>query len=128
MEGLNLSEQNAAHAKRAAVVFNPTKVDRAELAKAVADAERASGWGFSLWLETSAEDPGAGMARQAVEEGCVWRRLVDTSTFAEPACNYWNEGEGMIVSDSAMVAAWSVIVWQEQAKPDGSRVIPVWKD
>jgi len=61
-------------------------------------------------------------------EGCVWRRLVDTSTFAEPACNYWNEGEGMIVSDSAMVAAWSVIVWQEQAKPDGSRVIPVWKD
>ncbi len=66
-----MSEQNAAHAKRAAVVFNPTKVDRAELAKAVADAERASGWGFSLWLETSAEDPGAGMARQAVEEGCA---------------------------------------------------------
>ena len=61
-------------------------------------------------------------------EGYVWRRLIDTSTFAEPACNYWNEGEGMIVSETATVAAWSVIVWQEQPKPDGSRVIPVWKN
>ncbi|MBB1517192.1 glycogen-debranching protein [Tessaracoccus sp. MC1679] len=61
-------------------------------------------------------------------EGYVWRRLIDTSTSAEPACNYWNEGEGLIVSETATVAAWSVIVWQEQPKPDGSRVIPVWKD
>ena len=51
-------------------MFNPTKVDRAELARAVADAERSAGWGLSLWLETSVEDPGAGMARQAVAEGC----------------------------------------------------------
>jgi len=61
-------------------------------------------------------------------EGHIWRRLIDTSTFAEPACNHWPEGEGMIVADGTTVAAWSVVVWQEQPIPDGSREIPVWKD
>ena len=34
----------------------------------------------------------------------------------------------MIVSETAKVEAWSVVVWQEQPVPDGSRDIPVWKD
>lgn len=64
-------EATGSRARRAAVVFNPTKVERADLEKVVGAAEEAAGWGRSLWLETSAEDPGTGMARQAVDEGCA---------------------------------------------------------
>ena len=64
-------EATGARGRRAAVVFNPTKVDRRELERAVAEVEKKAGWSPSLWLETSAEDPGAGMAREAVAEGCA---------------------------------------------------------
>lgn len=56
-------------ARRAAVVYNPTKVDLPELRNAVARAESEAGWAKSLWLETTAEDPGTGMARDAVTQG-----------------------------------------------------------
>jgi diacylglycerol kinase (ATP) len=57
-------------AKRtAAVVYNPVKVDIADLRGVVdAQAEQA-GWAPSLWFETSEEDPGGGQARQAVADG-----------------------------------------------------------
>ncbi|AQP45620.1 diacylglycerol/lipid kinase family protein [Tessaracoccus flavus] len=54
---------------RAAVIFNPTKIDRADLAAVVDKAQQNAGWEESLWLETEADDPGTGMARRAVEEG-----------------------------------------------------------
>ncbi len=54
---------------RAAVVYNPVKVDVAKLRSVVGAAEREHGWRASLWLETSPEDPGAGVARRAVDEG-----------------------------------------------------------
>jgi YegS/Rv2252/BmrU family lipid kinase len=57
--------------KRAAVVFNPTKVtDLDALKKRVEPFLSSHGWEPPLWLETSAEDPGIGMCRQAVDEGC----------------------------------------------------------
>ena len=57
--------------KRAAVVFNPTKVtDLAALKKRVEPFMASNGWEPPLWLETTAEDPGIGMCRQAVDEGC----------------------------------------------------------
>jgi len=56
-------------AQRAAVVYNPTKVDLSELRNAVALAESEAGWAKSIWIETSAEDPGAGQAREAVAKG-----------------------------------------------------------
>lgn len=62
--------QVAGSGRRAAVVFNPTKIDRGHLEKVVEAAEREAGYEPSLWLETSAEDPGVGMAKQAVSEGC----------------------------------------------------------
>lgn len=58
-------------ARRAAIVFNPTKVSRDQLADAVEEAERRAGWAPSLWLETTVGDPGVGMAKVAVEEGCA---------------------------------------------------------
>lgn len=55
--------------RRAAVVFNPVKVDADELRAAVEAAEREAGWAPTLWLETTVEDPGTGQARAAVEQG-----------------------------------------------------------
>lgn len=54
--------------RRAAIVVNPTKFDdlagvRARIGAACVEA----GWEAPLWLETSADDPGAGQAREAVE-------------------------------------------------------------
>jgi diacylglycerol kinase family enzyme len=55
---------------RAAVVVNPTKVGHEDqLRAAVARAMREHGWDEPLWLETTADDPGRGQARQAVEAG-----------------------------------------------------------
>lgn len=53
----------------AAVVFNPTKIDRDELASQIDPIAADQHWDETRWLETSAEDPGAGPARQAVAEG-----------------------------------------------------------
>jgi diacylglycerol kinase family enzyme len=56
-------------AQRAAVVYNPTKVDLPELRNAVALAESEAGWAKSIWIETTEDDPGTGQARKAVEKG-----------------------------------------------------------
>ncbi|MVA75375.1 diacylglycerol kinase [Auraticoccus sp. F435] len=54
---------------RAAVVYNPIKVDVDVLRAAVDEAAAEAEWGETLWLETSAEDPGLQMTREAVEQG-----------------------------------------------------------
>ncbi|MGH1525541.1 diacylglycerol/lipid kinase family protein [Leifsonia sp. L25] len=54
---------------RAAIVVNPVKTDPERLREALAAAERRHGWEDTLWLETTAEDPGTGQTRQAMEEG-----------------------------------------------------------
>ncbi|MDO5684155.1 MAG: diacylglycerol kinase family protein, partial [Propionibacteriaceae bacterium] len=55
---------------RAAVIFNPTKVERDDLAQVIDPAASAAGWSESLWLETAEDDPGTGMAKEAVDAGC----------------------------------------------------------
>jgi len=64
-----MTPPDAAKPKRAAVVYNPVKVDVERLRAAVAVAESEHGWAKSLWLETSEDDPGIGQGRQAVREG-----------------------------------------------------------
>ena len=54
---------------RAAVVYNPVKIERRRLNAIVERAASDAGWGSTLWLPTTPEDPGAGMARQAVSAG-----------------------------------------------------------
>jgi YegS/Rv2252/BmrU family lipid kinase len=57
---------------RAAVVYNPIKVaDLPALKKRVDRFMSTQGWEPPLWLETTAEDPGISMCRQAVEEGAA---------------------------------------------------------
>jgi len=55
--------------KTAAIVVNPVKVDEAALRAALAAAEQRHGWGETLWLETTEEDPGAGQAKEALDRG-----------------------------------------------------------
>jgi diacylglycerol kinase family enzyme len=55
---------------RSAVIVNPVRVQGlADLRETVETALSAAGWPAPLWLETTAEDPGVGQARRAVEEG-----------------------------------------------------------
>jgi diacylglycerol kinase (ATP) len=54
---------------RAAVIFNPTKHGVAVLRSAVAQAESRQHFAPSLWIETTVDDPGKGMARAAVDAG-----------------------------------------------------------
>lgn len=51
------------------MIANPTKVDVKALRKAVTAASAAHGWDKPIWLETTVEDPGHGMAAQALAEG-----------------------------------------------------------
>jgi len=51
------------------VVYNPVKVKRATLERIVAEREALHGWGPSEWFETTVEEPGTSMAREAVAGG-----------------------------------------------------------
>lgn len=55
--------------KRAAVIFNPTKVDVKKVRRTVAAAQKAAGWSDGLWLSTTEDDFGRGQAQAAVAEG-----------------------------------------------------------
>jgi diacylglycerol kinase family enzyme len=57
--------------RRAAVVYNPIKVDLDAIRAAVATQEQAAGWGETMWFETSKEDPGQGATRDALEAGAA---------------------------------------------------------
>lgn len=53
----------------AAVIYNPVKVDVDSLRATVTAEASAAGWGESAWYETSVEDVGQGVTRQALEDG-----------------------------------------------------------
>jgi diacylglycerol kinase family enzyme len=54
---------------RAAVIVNPAKADEPALQEQVNQALAAAGCSKPLWLETTLEDPGYGMAKEAVAAG-----------------------------------------------------------
>lgn len=57
--------------KRAAVVYNPTKVpDFPGLQQRVESYMGKAGWATPLWLETTQDDPGIGMCERAVRDRC----------------------------------------------------------
>jgi diacylglycerol kinase family enzyme len=61
------SVEQADQSRRCAVVYNPTKVSD-KFHALVEDSLQRNGWSNPLWLETSVEDPGRTMTRQAVAE------------------------------------------------------------
>jgi diacylglycerol kinase (ATP) len=57
-------------APRAALIYNPVKVDAlAELRPIVEAVEQEAGWRPTLWLETTEGDPGTGQAEEALRAG-----------------------------------------------------------
>lgn len=58
--------QTRAH--RAAIIYNPIKVDLPKLKRVVAKAQKSAEWLDSLWLPTTVDDFGIGQARQAIAE------------------------------------------------------------
>jgi diacylglycerol kinase (ATP) len=61
------SVEQAGQSRRCAVIYNPTKVSE-KFHALVEDNLQRNGCRDTLWLETSAEDPGRAMTRQAVAE------------------------------------------------------------
>ena len=59
----------ASERPRAAVIFNPTKSGVDQLRRSVARAEKLQEFAPSLWIETTEDDPGKGMAHEALEAG-----------------------------------------------------------
>ena len=56
----------------AAIIVNPTKLDNLAAVRAqVTKGCLVAGWDQPLWLETTAQDPGTGQARQAVRDGAI---------------------------------------------------------
>ena len=56
---------------RAAIILNPTKIDRASLSDAVAAAEKSANYAETLWFETTLEVTGEELARRAIDEGAT---------------------------------------------------------
>src|SRR5258705_10691819 len=54
---------------RAAVIINPATADVPALRKTMEETLTAAGWSTPMWLETTPEDPGAGMAEAALAAG-----------------------------------------------------------
>ena len=54
---------------RAAVVFNPLKVDEKKLRKVVTAEAKAAGWAETVWLETTEKDAGQAVTKSALRRG-----------------------------------------------------------
>ncbi|HEV7185410.1 MAG TPA: diacylglycerol kinase family protein [Leifsonia sp.] len=54
---------------RAALIYNPIKVDVDRLKEQVKAAEETHGWAETLWLETTEDEPGGSQAKRAAGEG-----------------------------------------------------------
>ena len=60
-----VSQASAAPARRCAVIYNPTKASD-QFRQLVTNRLERDSWADTLWLETSADDPGRGMTKEAV--------------------------------------------------------------
>lgn len=61
----------AAAERRAALVYNPTKVDADALRRQVTDRAASEGWAEPLFYETSVDDLGDGVTREALDAGAA---------------------------------------------------------
>jgi diacylglycerol kinase (ATP) len=66
-----MSENTQPPAQRAAVVYNPIKIDLDAVKAVVAAEEKAAGWPETLWFPTSEDDPGRGATTDAIDAGAT---------------------------------------------------------
>jgi diacylglycerol kinase (ATP) len=59
----------ATEQRTAAVIYNPVKVHLPTLKRTVNRYQREAGWAETKWYATSEEDPGGGVAREALDAG-----------------------------------------------------------
>jgi diacylglycerol kinase family enzyme len=64
-----VEEPGSEQASYAAVVYNPVKVDIAQVKAAARTAAKHAGWRELLWFETTEEEEGQAQTRQALEQG-----------------------------------------------------------
>lgn len=64
-----LARDPAPHPRRAALVYNPIKVDAPTLRATVARLSAEAGWGEPLFCETTVDDAGEGVTRDALSQG-----------------------------------------------------------
>lgn len=94
----------------------------AEGERAVAVYIHSPGDNFYLMINMDGND--ATFTVPPVDGEQVWRRLVDTATWAEDVCNFWPEGEGEILEGDVLVPAWSVVVLQQLDSDEETRPEP----
>lgn len=63
--------ENTDGPQRAAVVYNPIKIDLDAVKQIVAAEERTAGWPETLWFPTSEDDPGRGATTDAIRAGAT---------------------------------------------------------
>lgn len=63
-----MSPASRSDQRRIAVVYNPIKIDAEKLRAAVAEREAEHGYAPTLWLETTEDEPGQNLARQAAKD------------------------------------------------------------
>jgi len=66
-----MPENAPAGPQRAAVVYNPIKIDLDAVKEVVAAEEKAAGWPETLWFSTSEEDPGRSATSDAINAGAT---------------------------------------------------------
>ena len=63
--------EEASQSRRCAVIYNPTKISD-KFRALVEEGLQQKGWGNTLWLETSVEDPGGAITKQAALLPTLW--------------------------------------------------------
>jgi diacylglycerol kinase (ATP) len=66
-----VTDPATASIERAAVIYNPVKGHLKKLKSAIRAAEEAAGWKKTIWLETSEEDAGQAVTREALKRGAT---------------------------------------------------------
>ena len=67
--GYRVTPPAAARQRKAAVVYNPIKVDLDKLKASVSAAATDAGWGETMWFETTEQDAGQGQTASALRRG-----------------------------------------------------------
>jgi diacylglycerol kinase (ATP) len=66
-----MSAPDTTRQRRAAVVYNPIKIDLDAVKAVVTAEEKAAGWPKTLWFPTSEDDPGRGATTEAIDAGAT---------------------------------------------------------